>query len=59
MILNSVVFHVDDRVVIQQFEDMVDAKSLFAELCERNNIDKVILVDVRGKIVREKKRIVS
>jgi predicted ATP-grasp superfamily ATP-dependent carboligase len=53
----SVVFDVDKRTIIQQFDSFEGATQFYEELCERHGIEKVTLIGAGGGILREKGRL--
>ena len=53
----SVVFDVDGRVIINQFETIETATKFYDELCERHGVEKVTLIGAGGGILREKGRL--
>jgi hypothetical protein len=53
----KVVFDVDGRVIINEFESIDAATSFYDELVERHGIHKVTLIGAGGGIMREKKRL--
>ena len=53
----KVVFDIDGRVIINEFETVEAAINFYDELVERHGIYKVSLIGAGGGIIREKKRL--
>ena len=53
----KVVFDVDGRVIINEFETIDKAITFYDELCERHVIEKITLIGAGGGILREKGRL--
>ncbi len=53
----SVVFEVDKRTIVQQFESLDAAQKFYEDLCERHGVTKVTLIGAGGGILREKGRL--
>ena len=53
----SVVFDVDGRIIINQFDSLDAATKHYNELAEIHGVHKVTLIGAGGGIIREKKRL--
>lgn len=53
----SVVFDVDGRTMLKEFDTVDGATRFYEDLCERHGIEKVTLVGAGGGILREKGRL--
>ena len=52
-----VVFDIDGRVIMHEFDTLDAATKHYEELVERHGIHKVTLIGAGGGILREKKRL--